>query len=354
MLVRSGVERSAVSPNEDPEREQRAPLNHRALLLHVVAALGVLATLVGRALSPALPGSVAGISGIIRVVDLAGNLLTQLFAFAGISSALLLARVILQSSKKDLVFKLLVLPATLLVGFIVMVKMRVTQSDPNGSMTLALTSSGLAMVAAPALLKNEVTRVMGLTVALGGAGGGLHALGRFLAFKASLASLPTHFMIARGCETAVFTIHLAVVALACLWLKSRGPAFAAKLAGIAALCVLGAIGAERGSLPDASVWEVLASRSVGHLSSAPLPLIPTSLVSSVILLTLALAVWLLATRQLTTTAVVLCFCLLSGGSTDVPLLALALVLATIVAKLPPEPSAPAAAKASAAKRNESR
>ncbi len=334
------MEKSAATPAGVNTREQADDGNHPTLLIHVVLALAVLATLFGRALAPALPGSLAGIARVIRVVDLVGNLLTQLFAFAGISCALLLARIILQAAKKDLAFKLLLLPATLLVGFLVMVKMRVAQSDPNGAMTLALTSSGLALAAAPNLLKAERTRAMGLAITLGGAGGALHALGRYLAFKASLAALPTQFMLARVSETFAFALHLGVIALTVFWLWSRGPAFPAKLLGVAGLAAFVAIGSARGSLHHAAVWEVLASRSLGRLLSDPLPYLPVVATSMITILTLALAVWLLVKPKPKLTSFVLAFCLLSGGATDVPLLALCLVLGTIVAKLPLPESAP--------------
>lgn len=352
MLVRSGVEKSAVAPAARHDRDRREEAKHPTLLIHAVAALAVMATLVGRALAPALPGSVAGISRIIRAFDLLGNLLTQLFAFAGISCALILSRVILQGLKKDLVFKLLLLPATLLIGFLVMVKMRVAQADPNGSMTLAMTSSGLALAASPALLKNEATRAMGLAVTLGGIGGGLHAAGRYLAYKASLGSLPTEFAVARACETVAFVLHLGVVVLAILWLRSRGWSFALKLFAITALAVVLALGAQRGSLYHAAVWEVLASRMLGRLLTDPMPFAPEWVTGIIGVMTIALSAWLIARLRPSLTALVVCFCLLSGRSTDVPLLALALALGTIVARLPssqaslpPHPKSPPASAA---------
>jgi hypothetical protein len=223
-------------------------------------------------------------------------------------------------------------------------------------MTLALTSSGLALAAAPTLLKNERTRAMGLAITLGGAGGALHALGRYLAFKASLAALPTQFMLARVSETFAFALHLGVIALAVFWLWSRGLAFPAKLLSVAGLAVFVAIGSARGSLHHAAVWEVLASRSLGRLLSEPMPFLPVVVTSTVTVLALLLAVWLIAKARPKLTSFVLAFCLLSGGGTDVPLLALCLVLGTIVAKLPlaespPAPS-PAPGNASASPQSE--
>jgi hypothetical protein len=141
-------------------------------------------------------------------------------------------------------------------------------------------------------------------------------------------------MLARIFETVAFVLHLGVVALALVWQRSRTPAFTYKLLGIVALAAFLALGAERGSLHHAAVWEVLASRTLGRLLSQPLPLLPAMLPSAVTLFTLALAVWLIAKAKPGLTALVLTFALLSGGATDVPLLALSLALGTIVAKLP--------------------
>ena len=70
-----------MAPHDDraPEPEQRDNL-----LLALVTGLSVVSSILGRALAPALPGSVAGITGWIKAFDRVSGFLAQLFAIAGI------------------------------------------------------------------------------------------------------------------------------------------------------------------------------------------------------------------------------------------------------------------------------
>jgi hypothetical protein len=130
-------------------------------------------------------------------------------------------------------------------------------------------------------------------------------------------------------------------------LKGRGVSYFVKLFGLALLAFFVAVGAERGSLPDAEIWQIVASRSLGHLLTSPTAFVPGLFTAATAVFTLGLAGWLVATRKKpVTTAGVFCCCLLSAGATDVPLLALLLTLAAVIAKVPavtPETAPPSAA-----------
>ena len=95
-------------------------------------------------MAPALPGSVAGITWWIKVFDRLSGFLAQLFAIAGILIATRMVGSAIRSNSHDLLFKIVAVPVTILVGFLVMTRMRIDYSEPRGALALALASGALA------------------------------------------------------------------------------------------------------------------------------------------------------------------------------------------------------------------
>jgi len=303
-------------------------------LLALVTGLSVVSSFLGRALAPALPGSVTGITGWIKVFDRVSGFLAQLFAIAGILVATRMVGSALRSSAHDLLFKIVAVPVTILVGFLVMMRMRIDYSEPRGSLALALASGALALAASPRLVQSARTRAMGLVLALTGIGSLLHAIGQGLALQANLEALPDRFVAARVVETAGFSLGVLAAACAAAWLFGKGHGSWIKLLAALVGAALFSHAAVLGSGPNARLYEVLASRSLGYLLRQPAPYLPAAFLAIVVLFQFILAVWLVLARRPSNSRLVLSLCLISAGATDIPLLGLALTLAALMARAP--------------------
>src|SRR5690606_4189451 len=259
------------------------------MLLPLVAALAVVSSLIGRALAPALPGSLAGISSFIKLLNGFSSFLSQLFAFGGMLVGVTLVGRAVRAGQRDLLFKLTALPVTILVGFLVMTRMRLDYSEPRSSLALALASCCLALAAAPRLIQAPSTRAQGLALGLAGTAGVMHAAGRGLALQANLQAMPGRFTLARTIETAAIGLDVVLLALVAAWIFGMSRSGLFKLLGLVALAAFVSHAALRGSGPNAWLWEVLASRSVGHLLRAPAPFLPHFMRSLVVLLQIGLS-----------------------------------------------------------------
>lgn len=320
-----------VAPHDD---RAPGPEERDSLLLALVTGLSVVSSILGRALAPALPGSVAGITGWIKVFDRVSGFLAQLFAIAGILVATRMVGSTLRSSAHDLLFKIVAVPVTILVGFLVMMRMRIDYSEPRGSLALALASGALAMAAAPRLVRAPRSRAVGFVLALTGLGGLLHAVGQGLALQANLEALPDRFVAARVFETASFALGVLTAACAAAWLFGKGRGSWIKLLAALVGAMLFSHAAVLGSDPDARLYEVLASRSLGYLLRQPAPYLPGLFLAIVVLFQFIVAIWLVVARRPSSARFVLSLCLISAGATDIPLLALALTLAALMARAP--------------------
>ena len=312
-------------------------------MLALVTGLSVVSSILGRALAPALPGSVAGITGWIKVFDQVSGFLAQLFAIAGILMATRMVGSALRSTAHDLLFKIVAVPVTILVGFLVMTRMRIDYSEPRGSLALALASGAVALAAAPRLVQTARTRAVGLVLALMGLAGLLHAIGQGLALSANLEALPDRFVAARVLETASFSFGVLAAACAAAWLfgissnrahPSKSHASWLKLLAALVAAALFSHAAVLGSDPHARLYEVLASRSLGYLLRQPAPYLPAAFLAIVVLFQFILALWLVVARRPSNSRLVLSLCLISAGATDIPLLALSLTLAALMARAP--------------------
>ena len=303
--------------------------NKNALLW--LAGLGVVSSVVGRALAPALPGSLTGIASWIRAVDSLDAFLAQLFAISALLVVVRLVGAIVRAGQIDLFFKLVALPIASLVGFVVVTKMRLDYPEPASSLALALASGSLALAAAPKLLRRAPSRGIGLVLALSGFLSLLHAAARAVALQASINMLPDRFVLARSLETAAFSVGVLLLALAAAWIGGSTRRGLVKLLTLMVAVSLLSHAATRGSSPYASVWEVLTSRSVGHFLRDPAPFVPLFIRSLEVLLKMALAILTIASSRPAAGRVVLCLCLMSAGATDIPLLALSLTLAALLA-----------------------
>lgn len=292
-----------------------------------------LAVIVGRVWAPSLLGWRAGIERLIVRSEQAAALLGQLSVLAGALIATQLLMATLVESKLSAVYRLCVAPIT--AGVVTLVMAAATHDLPMLlSLGLALASGLVALTAAVPTMLRSHTRATGLLLGLGALTVLLQVLGRALALWASQESSASVFRAARGLSTAVVVIDLLALGAAAFWLGGRRWKLLALVAApaitLSALLAWVALGG--GGSPGA--WQALVSQAVRSLARHPWPLLPPFvhfMVQVALLLAVALCISARGTQPLARTAVALA--LLARPGTDIPVLALALLLAALLGPL---------------------
>lgn len=207
------------------------------------------------------------------------------------------------------------------------------------TLALAVGTSALAVAAASASMGASETRAAGIVLALAGAGSFVLLVARVLAVRASDAALATLFSAARAVATVGFALDVAMLLLALLWLAARSRIrLGLMTAGVALIGAVAAWLAYRGAVMldvvGSGSVEVLISRASSELVRHPRPLVPTVAVYGVEIAAFAAALVAAATRTrsgLASAAIALA--LGARMATDIPIHALALVLAALMAPL---------------------
>ena len=163
----------------------------------------------------------------------------------------------------------------------------------------------------------------------------LQIFARILVMLAHGDALPLVYVAARGITTIALVLDIVTLAVLAVWLGVRCWRRAALAASaVVAVSAFVTWGALRGSDYEAAVWKVLAARALGELTRHPMPVVPPSLRYLVEAATLGtVAVVLLGRRQGHAVYAAIAFTLLARGATDIPVLALVLTLAALVASL---------------------
>ena len=302
--------------------------------LRCLALLAVAATLMGRAIAPALPGSMTGIGRWIVGAEDAAAFLSQLFAVSGAAVLLVLLLNLLRSPRVAVPFRMGVAPASAAICTLV-VAAAAGPIDANWTLGLGLLSAALAAAATPLALRAESTRGVGIVLGLGALAALVHVGSRLIAVQASIRALPGVFTVARGVATAGLVLDLVVLLLAFVWaVRSRILPAVAIGSVILALSATASWGALRGVHYEASTWQVLAARTLAEFCRHPMPLVDPSLRFFVDVATWSTTVGVLLARgrghaQASTVALVL----LAHHATDIPALAMAMALAGLLAPL---------------------
>ncbi len=308
-------------------------------LLGLGLGLALLATLLSRALIPALRGLRTGLTPIIDAI-------TTLSSFTSALGLVLLGAYcvktllqLLSSAQLPAGFRLALVP--LGTGACTLVFLSpFTQLDTLVIAALALTTALLLLATAPPLLARAATRGVGLALALTALSGVVALTSRGLALRASEAALPGLFERARLLATAAFALDVVAVVVAAAWLAAprwRLLALAAPLTLLTALGLTRAVTA--GGLDSASLGAVLVRRAVLGLARHPAPLtglpLRITLEVATVLLCGALVGLPGARREQRAARGALAFALLSHGALDIPFMALcgvvAMTLATVAA-----------------------
>ena len=302
--------------------------------LRALAALGLFAVVVGRGLAPALPGTTAGIGRYIVLADRVASLLSQLFLIAGVTIAVRLILESVRHPRLGLGYRAATAPAAALV--VVLVMMAASQAlDPQISLAMAVSSTAMAIMALPTALTSARARAAGLVLATAALSSATQIAARAFAIHSSNQALTSLFLFSRGVATFALVLDILGIALVGIWLGARrwkwALAAAAAVVGASAFFAWAAL---KGSSYPAEAWQVIAARTLTAMTRHPAPLVLPHLRWMVEVLALfAAALAVAVPTRLPRLQAALALALLARASTDIPLLALCLVLAALIAGL---------------------
>ncbi len=299
-----------------------------------LAALGLGATLVARGLAPALPGSRSGIAVWIALSDQLGAFLSQLLALYGLLLGTWLILATVRAGRLPGWYRTTSVP----VAAAVMVFTALATGSPlrpGWTAWLGVGTALFAVTAAARALSRSETRAAGFVLGAMALGALLDILGRVIAVRASEQALSALFNLGRVIATASFTCKVTSLLLVALWLAARRwLTTAIVLIVLVAGLVAVSIGVTHASDADATWWTVLVSRALAGLMRHPAPLVAPAFRSVVELsLVLAAIAVLLARRPPRPLLAIVALALVSRGSTDIPLCAMLLTVAALMAPL---------------------
>jgi hypothetical protein len=293
------------------------------------------AVVLGRALAPALPGSNSGIARWITLTDRAAAIATQLLVLVGTMYLMRLIVGTLRARVLPLWYRLLI---TVSGAAVVTVAIGAAGGvlQPDVTVAMGICSASAAIGAAAIAVRPAETRAGGLIVALQGVAALVQLVARALALFASEQAMTAWYQTARQLSTAAFMIDAASIALTLVWLSGARVRRALTLVVPIVLLSVGlSWSALRGSFEGAPVWQVVLARAFGELARPPIPLVVPVLrywVESLALIT-AVAVLVTPGQSAKALRAALALALLCRASTDVPALALLLLLAACLLAL---------------------
>jgi hypothetical protein len=305
-------------------------------LFRALAALAILATILGAGVAPALPGTKAGIDPWIVWTDWLAGFTSQLFA---IGAALVLVRLLValgQTTQLGLGYRLCAVPATVITSALVIAAARAAL-DSGTALALAIAVNIILLSGAPLCLWNPRTRALGLTLGLVGVSALIHLFARALALRASEQALSAPFFTARVMATVSVGLSVAAMLVAAVWLaraSSRWHVVAVTSTAILFAAVAVGLVALGGSGYPASVTEVLVGRALGEMTRHPSPLLwPLAQYTIQVLALLFAAVIVFSRRTAGWQESCFALLILARGSADIPAFALCLALAGIAGPL---------------------
>jgi hypothetical protein len=313
--------------------ENRATL---AALVPPVAAVAIIASVLGRAVGPALRGAGEGIDSLITYANLAGSFATYLFAFTGLVVLILQLAATFRETRLSIAYRSAAAVGTACIVALVVYAFRGPLSD-RANILAAIMSGALALYAGREALYVPHTRVIGLILGAAAIAAILHVAA--VALNLCLAEpIASRFALLSGAASAASVLFDAgTLLIAFLWLTTRPTPETPWIArGALFVSFVVAWGAVRGAHEGAPLWELVASRAVDRLLS---PSTPAALVwhsPRVFLETTAPllgAAVLVARGQMPAVTGALALALVARPSTDIPLSAMALVLAALSAPL---------------------
>lgn len=301
--------------------------------------------LFGRALAPALPGARAGFERWITWGDQLGSILTQAALLLGTLTTVVLLLTTLRERTLSILYRLISAVFGAGVLTVVMTAHR-GRIRADSVLVVALVTSLIAIWGSLLATRSARARGAGLVLLAAGVSALAHMVARTLALYASENALVSLFDVARSIATFGMLCDIAALGLAVVWVATRSHTRGVVVAATAALVAIGLVWAgSAGAAPDANLVQILAGRSLRALVQHPAPWVPGVVRTGIEVFSLGLVAGVLlepAERRLS--VLVIALALLARGSTDIPLCAMSLLLATLLApnRLPQgnEPEAP--------------
>jgi hypothetical protein len=297
--------------------------------LIVVGVAALVASVVGRALAPALPGSSAGIGSLISGVEQLASFATQFMAVMGVSTCVRLLLSTLDSPSRS--FRSIAILSSA-AGLPIVISASSRHLSTAWLIALVALSAALGIAAARPALRAAQSRAAGLMLLTVTLGSMVSAFGRVLALYASQQVEAELFGLARGIATAGLLLDVLSVLLAAAWVARRwrfGAGLVAGLASLAALVVW--VGSHGVDPADGEGWGRFTARALLSLTAHPDPFVDSGLryfVEIYALLVASVALW---SRRPPGVGEAVCFALLARVSGDVPSCALMLMLASFCA-----------------------
>jgi hypothetical protein len=297
--------------------------------LPATALFAVVTLLVGRAFAPSLAGAGVGLGRLVHRVGMAGDIVSQIFAFAAMMMAVL-AVVAAARSRLPVATRL---GAITLGGFAILPTLwAVHQPVPELSAALVGGSAAvLALLSAPSALRAPFARGPGLVVILVALGGLIRLGSVGVAFQAALQGGARLAPFARALATAGFFADVLAIAAAVAWLaaRSRRPASAGSVAvlAVALFCTRQALA---GRADDIHPLDIVLWQAATRLTTRPEPAVPLAFQIFVAFLGPAVAAWAVATRAVLAplgAAVALALC--AHGAVEMPPSALMLMIGAL-------------------------
>ncbi len=298
--------------------------------------LALLTTVLGRGLAPALPGTAAGIEGLIEVSRTLTAIATvNLFFLCGMLTVWL-AIASLAHPGLPTSYRLGILPATATV-VVLGIAALVAPIEARWLLWMAVISGSVMLVAVPGTLASSRSRAVGFVFLLVGIAAFLQVLARMLAVQASDEALATLFRYAQAFSTLGFLLHIAILAIVGLWLGARRWVLLAVSTTLAiGFSMFVAWAGAGGGEVEATTLQVLVNRTFDELTRHPIPYVPALLRHAVDVLTwVTVALTVGAGRRSAMLAAATGLALLGSGNADIPLCAVMLTLGALLGPLAP-------------------
>lgn len=287
---------------------------------------GLAATILGRGLATALPGSTAGIGPLIVGVEQLGSFASQFLVITGVATCLRLLFATLDC-RSYLFHPVAIISSAAALPIVMFAGSR--HLAPAWLMALMGISAALALISALPALRVPRSRAAGLVLLTVTCGSIVSATGRIIALYASHQAHAGLFGLARSVATLGLALDALSVLLVGTWLARR---FRFGLVLVAAIGVGAAVvvwlGAREGG---ASAWPLVVGRALAALTAHPDPFIGSGVRYFVEAAAIGMAAVTLWLEWSTGLGAALCFALLARVSGDVPLCSLMLMLAALSA-----------------------
>ncbi|UQA58245.1 hypothetical protein [Polyangium aurulentum] len=320
-------------PQPEPAPAERAHAPSILQFVRPIAAFAVVAMVLGRAVGPSIRGVAVGMGRVSEVFERIGAAVSQMFLIAATVFAMALGLTALRTR----------LPAHVRYGglvaggAVILVTMSAAASPVPGpsSVLIGAAASVLALVAAVDAMRAPFARSAAIALGFVGLEGLFRIAAVLLAMRDTGAAPTKATSLAGGFATFGLVLGCGAMVMAVGYIASRtkkltSPATFAAMA----LALIATRQAIAGAHDDAGALSVLLGRATRALMLRPEPLGPATLITFLVLLAPALAVAALATRALVPAlAGALALALLAHGAPDVPLCALALVIASLATAL---------------------